>query len=221
MAFQCWIIAFDEVEHKPNFDLWRCRVGLPVWAYILENPHACKDSKMTTPHNFLQENHGQTMLKMGRISDYGLAMIFLRDSLCLSAVSLSRQRHDILDFSYCPLSRVLHVTLANWQRFGFEFHLRSSPSAYSGFVNISRAAEYFTACYTVLKVPMKWNFSPLFYSRKLKSMLHWFTIFEFGLLTSPYKFYLEFQSWPIRVKLCDIPRAVKICKLVRLTSQGV
>ena len=37
---------------------------------------------------------------------------------------LSRQRHDILDFSYCPLSRVLHVTLANWQEFGFEFHLR-------------------------------------------------------------------------------------------------
>ena len=37
-------------------------------------------------------------------------MIFLRDSFCLSAVSLSRQRHDILD---CPLPRVLHVTLAN------------------------------------------------------------------------------------------------------------
>ena len=25
---------------------------------------------------------------------------------------LIAQRHDILDFSYCPLSRVLHVTLA-------------------------------------------------------------------------------------------------------------
>ena len=86
---------------------------------------------------------------------HGLAMIFLRDSLCLSAVSLSRQRHDILDFSYCPLSRVLHVALANWQVFRFEFHLRSSPSAYSGFVNISRPAEYFTACYTVLKRPNK------------------------------------------------------------------
>ena len=86
---------------------------------------------------------------------HGLAMIFLQDSLCLSAVSLSWQRHDILDFSYCPLSRALHVTLANWQRFGFEFHLRSSPSAYSGFVNISRTAEYFTACYTMLKRPNK------------------------------------------------------------------
>ena len=32
-----------------------------------------------------------------------------------------------------------------------------------------------------LKVPMKWNFSPLFYSRKLKSMLHWSIIFEFKL----------------------------------------
>ena len=61
-------------------------------------------------------------------------MIFLRDSLCLSAVTLSRQWHDNLDFSNCPLSRVLHVTLANWQGFGFEFHLRSSPSAYSGWI---------------------------------------------------------------------------------------
>ena len=82
-------------------------------------------------------------------------MIFLRDSLCLSAVSLSRQRHDILYFSYCPVTRVLHMTLANWQEFGLEFHLRSSPSAYYGFVNISRPAEYFTACYTVLKRPNK------------------------------------------------------------------
>ena len=51
---------------------------------------------------------------------------------CMSAVSLWRQWHDILDFSCCPLSRVLHVTLANLQKFGFEFHLRSSPSAFSG-----------------------------------------------------------------------------------------
>ena len=28
---------------------------------------------------------------------------------------------------------------------------------------------------------MKWNFSPLFYSRKLRSMLYWFIIFEFKL----------------------------------------
>ena len=73
---------------------------------------------------------------------HGLAMILLRDSLCLSAVFLSRQRHDILDFSNCPLSRVLHVTLANWQEFGFEFHLRSSPS-YSEYMDISQPAEYF------------------------------------------------------------------------------
>ena len=39
------------------------------------------------------------------------------------------------------------------------------------------------------KVPMKWNFSPMFYSRKLKSMLHWFIIFEFGLRTSAYEFF--------------------------------
>ena len=36
------------------------------------------------------------------------------------------------------------------QGFGFEFHLRSSPSAFSGFVNISKRAEYFTTCYTLL-----------------------------------------------------------------------
>ena len=61
----------------------------------------------------------------------------------------------ILDFSNWPLSRVLHVTLANWQGFGFEFHLGSSPSAFSRFVNVSKPAAYFTACYTVLKRPNK------------------------------------------------------------------
>ena len=76
------------------------------------------------------------------IFQHGLAMILLRDSLCLSAVFLSRQRHDILDFSNCPLSRVLHVTLANWQEFGFEFHLRSSPS-HSEYMDISQPADYF------------------------------------------------------------------------------
>ena len=50
-----------------------------------------------------------------------------------SAVSLSRQRHDILDFSCCPPPRVLLVTLGNLQNFGFEFHLRSSPSAFSAY----------------------------------------------------------------------------------------
>ena len=35
-------------------------------------------------------------------------------------------------FSCCPLSRVLHVTLANLQKNAFEFRLRSSPSVFSG-----------------------------------------------------------------------------------------
>ena len=56
----------------------------------------------------------------------------LRNGFCLSTVSLLRQQHDSLDFPLCLSSRVLHVTLANLQRFGFEFHLRSSPSAFSG-----------------------------------------------------------------------------------------
>ena len=55
---------------------------------------------------------------------------------------------DILDFSNCPLSRVLHVTLANWQGFGFEFHL-------SEYMDIGLPAEYFIACYTVLTRPNK------------------------------------------------------------------
>ena len=59
------------------------------------------------------------------------------------------------DFSYCPLSCILHVTLANGQGFGFEFHLSSSPSAFSGFVNVSQPADYFTTCYTVLMRPNK------------------------------------------------------------------
>ena len=37
----------------------------------------------------------------------------------------------ILDFSYCLLSRISHVTLANRQKFGFEFYLRSSPSTFN------------------------------------------------------------------------------------------
>ena len=53
-----------------------------------------------------------------------------------------------------------------------------------------------------------------FYSRKLKSMLHLFIVFEFGFRTGAYEFFVELQSWPIRVKMCDILRAVKICKLV-------
>ena len=73
----------------------------------------------------------------------------------------------------------------------------------------------------IIKVPMKWNFRLVFYSIILKSMILWFVIFEFGLRTSAYKFFLELQSWPIWVKMCDISRAFKICKLVRLTSYKV
>ena len=49
------------------------------------------------------------------------------------------------------------MTLANWERFGLEFHLRSSPFSYSGFLNISPQAEFFTACYTVLKRHKKFD----------------------------------------------------------------
>ena len=55
-------------------------------------------------------------------------MVFLRDSLCLSAVTLSRQRRNILDFGHHHLSEDM---------------------------DISRPAEYFIACYTVLMRPNK------------------------------------------------------------------
>ena len=68
--------------------------------------------------------------------------IFVRGSLCLSTVSLSRQRLDILDFTCCLLSPVLHVTLAKyWQKFRFKFHLMSSLSVFSEYMGISYPAS--------------------------------------------------------------------------------
>ena len=45
-------IAFDEVEHKSNFDLWLSRVGFPMHGSRLKTPHSCKDTKMATPLDF-------------------------------------------------------------------------------------------------------------------------------------------------------------------------
>jgi len=48
------VIAFDEVERKPNFDLWLSRVGFPVRGYRPKSTHYCKDTKimMATPLDF-------------------------------------------------------------------------------------------------------------------------------------------------------------------------
>ena len=106
-------------------------------------------------------------------------------------------------------------------------HLPRMQSALtSQFEHLSTKGSQKTAMWYIIdvlhllcfKVPMKWNFRLPFYFKILRSMILWFVIFEFGLLTSAYEFFLELQSWPIRVKMCDIQRAVKICKLVRLTS---
>ena len=43
--------------------------------------------------------------------------------------------NNMIFWIFLIVSRVLHVTLANQQRFGFEFHLRSSPSAFSGYMD--------------------------------------------------------------------------------------
>ena len=48
----CRFIAFDEVERKPNLDLWLSRVGGPVHGSRPKNPHSCKDTKMATPLDF-------------------------------------------------------------------------------------------------------------------------------------------------------------------------
>ena len=68
-------------------------------------------------------------------------MYFLRDSFfCLQ----SQQQRNILDiFAYCLGSHVLHVTVANLQIFGFEFHLRSLPCAFS-----RQLAGQLTGCFT-------------------------------------------------------------------------
>ena len=66
-----------------------------------------------------------------RTANENAAGIFLRDSFFVCPQS--PYRHDIVDFSCCPLWRVLHVILVNLHNFGFEFQLRSSPSALSGY----------------------------------------------------------------------------------------
>ena len=53
--------------------------------------------------------------------------------------------------SCCPLSSVLHVTLANLQKLGFEFHLRSSPSAFNG-CSVDQSVTSLLCC-TVLTSP--------------------------------------------------------------------
>ena len=88
---------------------------------------------------------------------HGLAMIFLRDSFCLSAVSLLRQWHYILDFSCCSLSRVLRVALANLQKPGFEFlrhhlHLMDDRTA-------SRLLHYWLNCAD--ETQQGWNSCPI------------------------------------------------------------
>ena len=44
------MIAFDEVERKPNSDLWLFRVGLPV--HGSRPKKTCKDTKMATLLDF-------------------------------------------------------------------------------------------------------------------------------------------------------------------------
>ena len=50
------------------------------------------------------------------------------------------------------------------------------------------------------EVPIKWHLH-LVYSKILKSMILWLVIFRFGLETSAHEFFLQLQSWPIRVKM--------------------
>ena len=103
----------------------------------------------------------------------------------------------LLRFSYCPLSYCSYYAHAI-----FVFHV---------FHTQIETQVFMCNFETYLKVPMKWNFCLLFYS-EINSMILWFVILGFGLRTSVNEFFLQLWSWPNRVKMCDIPRAVKICK---------
>ena len=61
---------------------------------------------------------------------------------------------------------------------------------------------FYSPVMILIKVPVKWNFSPLFYSRILKStcMLHWFIIFEFKLCSGPQN---NFSIPPKLAKKCN------------------
>ena len=61
--------------------------------------------------------------KIGRlVNNGGLAMIFLRPGQFFVCPEFLYRDNGMIFwfFLYCPLPRVLHVTLANWLRFGFD-----------------------------------------------------------------------------------------------------
>ena len=71
--------------------------------------------------------------------------------------------------------------------------------------------------YILINLKCLWNeiFAFSFYSKILKSMILWFVIFEFGLRTSAYEFFLLLRSWRIRVKNVRHSARAEICKLVQ------
>ena len=85
---------------------------------------------------------------------HGLAMILLRDNLSVRSFLIAAMTR-YSGFVLLSLVTRFACDIGQLAKIGFEFHLRSSPSAFSGFVNISQPAEYFTACYIVLKRPNK------------------------------------------------------------------
>ena len=111
----------------------------------------------------------------------------------------------------CEWVKLCHLI---WSKFtycvGYGTYFHQISGSYVSVSVVARMHDYFTMFELLLKVPLKWNFRLIFYSKILKSMILWFVIFEFGLRTSAYKFFSELQSWPIWVKMCDIPRMVKL-----------
>ena len=91
----------------------------------------------------------------------------------------------------------------------------SLPSAYSGFVNITRPAEYFTACYTVCSVPKRPN--------KVETVVHArlpFNSFQFGLyrVVAPLSFLRSISLASLFTTLhmqCSVKRAVALFVLFR------
>ena len=87
---------------------------------------------------------------------HGLAIIFLRDSLCLSAIFPYRG-NDTISWIF-PIVPCHAFCMWHWpigKNLDLSFIWGHHHLAFSGFVEVSRAADRFTTCYTVLAGPSR------------------------------------------------------------------
>ena len=101
---------------------------------------------------------------------HGLAMILLRESLSVRSFLIPAMTRYSGFFQLSLVTRFA-CDIGQLARIWIEFHLGSSPSAFSGFVNVSQPAAYFTACYTV---PPCWR-DPI-RSKQLSTVAIWLSV---------------------------------------------